>query len=72
MVLLGGTGTVVGALLGATVFQVMETFLPVAIDAVLPGRGTNWHLLLAPILISIVLFMPGGLISAIPRRSRGP
>ena len=72
MVLLGGTGTVVGALLGATVFQVMETFLPVAIDAVLPGRGTNWNLLLAPILISIVLFMPGGLISAIPRRSRGP
>jgi branched-chain amino acid transport system permease protein len=72
MVLLGGTGTVIGALLGATVFQVMETFLPVAIDAVLPGRGTNWHLLLAPILIFIVLFVPGGLISVIPGRARGP
>lgn len=71
MLLMGGQGTLVGALIGAAVFQVIETFLPDTIEALLPGQGQNWEVLFGPLLILLVLFFKGGLISPIPRRWRG-
>lgn len=53
MVVLGGTGTTVGPLLGAAAFILLEEFL---------GRLTiYWHLPFGLMLIGIVLFVRGGL-----------
>ena len=53
MVILGGVGTLVGPVFGATVLLLLEEFL---------SRYTeHWMLVLGPILIFVVLFARGGL-----------
>jgi len=60
MVVLGGSGTTVGPLLGATAFILLEEFL---------GRLTiYWHLPFGLILIGIVLFARGGLMGLLMSR----
>ena len=53
MVIIGGLGTLTGAVIGAVVLIVLET--------VLTGLTEHWAVILGPILIAIVLFARGGL-----------
>jgi branched-chain amino acid transport system permease protein len=71
IVLLGGTGTVYGPLLGAIAYVLLEETLS--------GLTEHWKAILGPILVLVVLFARGGIAGAIEqaiaawRRSRpGP
>jgi hypothetical protein len=57
MVLLGGTGTVYGPVLGAIAFVMLEETLA--------GLTEHWKAILGPILVLVVLFAKGGLAGAI-------
>src|SRR5262249_14365954 len=57
MVLLGGTGTVYGPLLGALAFVLLEE--------VLSGLTEHWKAILGPILVLVVLFAKGGMAGGI-------
>jgi len=57
MVLLGGTGTLYGPILGATAFLLLEEML---------SRLTeHWKAILGPVLVLVVLFARGGIAGAI-------
>jgi branched-chain amino acid transport system permease protein len=60
MVILGGVGTLVGPVFGATVLLLLEEFL---------SRYTeHWMVVLGPILIFVVLFARGGLYGSLVER----
>ena len=61
MLILGGLGTLHGAVVGAFAF--------VALQEVFQSLTTRWQLLLGAAIVLLVLFMPGGLAS-IPARFR--
>jgi len=61
MVILGGMGTLVGPLLGAAGFLLLEEYLPDLMDLAVPGWGQHWMVLFGPVLILVVLFGRGGL-----------
>jgi len=71
MVILGGMGTLVGPVMGATAFLLLEEYLPGWMDAVLPGSGQHWMILFGPILILLVLFARGGLYALVAKIGRG-
>ena len=71
MAVLGGMGTLFGPVLGATLFLLLEAYLPDLLDAAHPGAGEHWQVVFGPILILIVLFARGGLYSLIVRGDRG-
>ena len=58
MVILGGMGTLVGPVLGAIAFLLLE-------DA-LSAWTTHWQLVMGPLLILVVLYARGGLLSLLP------
>jgi branched-chain amino acid transport system permease protein len=62
MVVLGGMGTLVGPVAGATLFLLMERFLP--------DWTEHWMLVFGPALIAIVLFARRGLLG-LAERGRG-
>jgi branched-chain amino acid transport system permease protein len=62
MIIIGGTGTLLGPALGAAVLIGLETFLT--------SWTEHWKFILGPILIVIVLFSSGGLNSLFSRWSR--
>ena len=68
MVVIGGTGTLMGPLFGALVFEVLQTFLPDIINSVWPGQGKNWLILFGPLLIAMVLFAERGIYGILPKR----
>ncbi len=59
MVILGGMGSLVGAVMGAFVFEAMREFFA--------DITKYWQLLMGSVIVALVLFMPGGL-TAIPGR----
>src|SRR5262249_37614714 len=67
MVLLGGLGTLDGAIVGAAAYLLTEEWLS--------GYTESWKVIFGPVLVLVVLFARGGLIglaSALTRRlSRG-
>ena len=67
MVLLGGIGTLHGAIVGAAAFLLLEEWLA--------GLTEHWKLIFGPLLVLVVLFGRGGLLglgAALRRRlSRG-
>lgn len=64
MVLLGGLGSLHGAILGAAAFLLLEEGLS--------GFTEHWKLIFGPFLVLVVLFARGGLIGAVDRlRGRG-
>jgi branched-chain amino acid transport system permease protein len=63
MVLLGGTGTLYGPILGALAFTLLEE--------VLARLTEHWKVVLGPSLILCALFARGGLAAAIERWGRG-
>jgi len=60
MVLLGGMGSLVGPIVGAMVFLLLEEFLS--------GVTEYWQLIFGPILILVVLFARGGLLGFLTRK----
>jgi branched-chain amino acid transport system permease protein len=62
MIIIGGTGTLLGPVLGAAVLIGLETFLT--------SWTEHWKFFLGPILILIVLFSSGGLMSLFTGWSR--
>lgn len=59
MVVLGGMGTLVGPLLGALSYLLIEEWLA--------GITEHWKMIFGPLLILVVLFARGGLVGAIER-----
>ena len=56
MVLLGGIGTLHGAIIGAIAFLLIEEWLS--------GLTEHWKMIFGPLLVLVVLFARGGLIGA--------
>ncbi|QFU16504.1 branched-chain amino acid ABC transporter permease [Microvirga thermotolerans] len=75
MVILGGLGTLHGAILGAAAFLLLEEFLPellhlagFMLSADLQARLVdNWKMVFGPLLILIVLFARGGIMGLLGR-----
>ena len=63
-VILGGTGRLLGPLVGAGLFVLLEH--------VLGGRFDHWHLALGAVLLATVLFAGGGVLGALDRGVRRP
>jgi branched-chain amino acid transport system permease protein len=66
MLLMGGQGTLIGGVVGAALFQGIQTFLPDFIERLVPGQGQNWQAIFGPFLILLVLFFKGGIVNAVP------
>jgi branched-chain amino acid transport system permease protein len=62
MVILGGMGTLVGPLVGALVFLLLED--------VLSAWTVHWQIILGPFLVLVVLFAKRGLIGLLPEGTR--
>jgi len=58
MVILGGMGTLAGPVLGAATFLLLEN--------VLAAWTVHWQIILGPLLVLVVLFARGGLLSLLP------
>lgn len=63
MVLLGGMGSLIGPIVGAMVFLLLEE--------VLSGISEYWQLIFGPILILVVLYARGGLLGFLAHREGG-
>jgi branched-chain amino acid transport system permease protein len=69
MVVLGGLGTLHGAIIGAAVFLLLEEFLPEILhhlgfilqDDMRARLVENWKMIFGPLLILVVLFARGGI-----------
>ncbi|MEQ8964675.1 MAG: branched-chain amino acid ABC transporter permease [Azospirillaceae bacterium] len=71
MVVLGGMGTLIGPAIGAAALILMEEWLPEAMNALQPGLGEHWQIVLGPILILVVLYAPRGLWGLVAGRRAG-
>jgi branched-chain amino acid transport system permease protein len=79
MAVLGGTGSVVGPVLGAIALLVFEELLPFVIKLVgVPVFGQvaahaseYWQIVMGPLLLLVVLFARGGIMGLLGRMSRG-
>lgn len=67
MVILGGMGTLHGAVLGAAAFLLIEEKLPEWLGLVHPVLRDNWKVVFGPLLVVIVLFARGGLAGVLDR-----
>jgi branched-chain amino acid transport system permease protein len=63
MVILGGLGTLIGPLLGAILFVLLQT--------ILSAYTTYWMLILGPIMLLIVMFSSGGVVLLLKRAGEG-
>ena len=61
MVIMGGMGTLIGPVLGATAFLLLEEYLPEWMEMAVTNGGEHWAIVMGPILIAIVLFGRGGI-----------
>jgi branched-chain amino acid transport system permease protein len=59
MVVMGGIGSLHGAIIGAAVFILLEEWLS--------GFTEHWKIIFGPFLVFVVLFMRGGILGAIKR-----
>ena len=71
MVVLGGLGTLIGPVLGAAAFLLLEDLTPPLMDLLVPGFGQHWKLLLGPILIGVALVARRGLLGLLLGTDRG-
>ncbi len=62
MIILGGVGTLDGAIIGSAVYLVAEEWLS--------GMTENWQVIFGPLLVLVVLFARGGLIGLAARLRR--
>ena len=61
MVVIGGLSTLVGPIIGAATFLLLEEYLPEWMNDVVANSGEHWMVVFGPLLILIVLFAKGGL-----------
>jgi len=61
MVIMCGMGTLIGPVLGATAFLLLEEYLPEWMEMAVTNGGEHWAIIMGPILIAIVLFGRGGI-----------
>jgi branched-chain amino acid transport system permease protein len=79
MVVLGGLGSLHGAIIGAAAFLLLEEFLPELLHmaSFFLNEGTrahlaeNWKMVFGPLLILIVLFVRGGIMGLLRRPHHG-
>jgi branched-chain amino acid transport system permease protein len=63
MVVLGGLGTLHGAIIGAAAFLLVEEALS--------GLTEHWKMIFGPLLILVVLFARGGILGLLRGNARG-
>jgi len=76
MVVLGGLGSLHGAIIGAAAFLLLEEFLPEILhmasfflnDEIRSRLSENWQMVFGPLLILIVLFARGGFMGLLRKR----
>jgi branched-chain amino acid transport system permease protein len=79
MVVLGGLGSLHGAIIGAAAFLLLEEFLPEILhglsfflsEAARAHLAENWKMVFGPLLILIVLFVRGGIMGLLRRPHHG-
>jgi len=79
MVVLGGLGSLHGAIIGAAAFLLLEEFLPEILHSVSfflseetrAHLAENWKMVFGPLLILIVLFVRGGIMGLLRRSHHG-
>ncbi len=71
MVIMGGIGTLIGPVLGATAFLLLEEYLPEWMELLMTNAGEHWAIVMGPILIAIVLFGRGGIHALFARKGSG-
>ncbi|MCB5175761.1 branched-chain amino acid ABC transporter permease [Microvirga lenta] len=79
MVVLGGLGSLHGAIIGAAAFLLLEEFLPEILhagsfflnDDIRWRLTENWQMVFGPLLILIVLFVRGGIMGLLRRGHHG-
>jgi branched-chain amino acid transport system permease protein len=71
MVILGGVGSLHGAVIGAGAFLLLEEWLPSLLRMVRPASAEHWKVVFGPLLVLIVLFMKGGIMGLIDRLAGG-
>ncbi len=79
MVVLGGLGSLHGAIIGAAAFLLLEEFLPEILHAssfflseeTRTHLAENWKMFFGPLLILIVLFVKGGIMGLLRRPHHG-
>jgi branched-chain amino acid transport system permease protein len=79
MVVLGGLGSLHGAVIGAAAFLLLEEFLPEILhaagflfsDDIRYRLAENWKMFFGPLLILIVLFARGGIMGMLRRERHG-
>ena len=59
MVLLGGMGTLYGAIIGAITFLLLEEWLS--------GLTEHWKLIFGPLIVLVAMYGRGGLVAALAR-----
>ncbi len=72
-VLIGGAGSLVGALIGAAAFLAIKNFLPVIIPEIsrlLQVKLPQWELWLGVVLLAIVFSLRGGIVGTVQARLR--
>lgn len=70
MVVLGGSGSIMGPLYGVLSFLLLEEFLPDIMDLFADGAGIYWHLPFGILLVLVVLFVRGGINGLLDRWNR--
>ncbi len=70
MVIMGGIGTLIGPVLGAAAFLLLEENLPEWMELVMTNAGEHWAIIMGPILIALVLFGRGGIHALFIRKGR--
>jgi len=68
MVIMGGMGTLIGPVLGATGFLLLQEYLPEWMEMFMTNAGEHWAIIMGPVLIAIVLFGRGGLHALFARK----
>lgn len=68
MVILGGIGSLHGAIVGAAAFLLLEAWLPGLLEQVSPAIKEHWKLVFGPLLVIIVLFARGGIMGLLRGR----
>jgi branched-chain amino acid transport system permease protein len=79
MVVLGGLGSLHGAIIGAVAFLLLEEFLPEILhvasfflsEEMRSHLAENWKMVFGPLLILVVLFVRGGIMGLVRRPHHG-
>ena len=70
MVVLGGSGSIIGPVYGVLSFLLLEEFIPDVMDLFADGAGVYWHLPFGIILLLVVLFVRGGISGFLDRLTK--